>query len=329
MAIVLALMAALAPAASAAPFNENPVGNRHKLRAGCAWSAAKYWVQRCDVYSQTMKRKIRVQVQPAMRGGNAGLYLLDGMRATNIQNAWAVDAKAHQKFVRDNITLVMPVGGPSSFYTDWNVRPARTNTGHTFNYGWDTFLSQELPGYLQRQFGVDPSNNGIAGLSMGGSAAMAMTAKHPNQFKLASSFSGYLHTTAPGMWSMIGLAQLEAGGYGITDMWGGPQSEKAKADDPWIQAEKLRGKKLYISSAPGLPGKYDHPRDLQQHWNTFNGMALEGLARASAADFQTRLDSLGIPARYSYPNRGIHSWPYWSDELRKARPYFLNSLNAR
>lgn len=330
MALMFAVVAVVTPTASAAPaFNENPTGTRGHMRPGCIDAKLMYWVQSCWVESKAMGKKIKVQIQPAMRGGTAGLYLLDGMRATDFRNAWMVDPDAHKTFVRDNVTLVMPVGGRSSFYTDWSVRPSTTFNGENVNYAWDTFLSKELPVYLQQNFGVDPNNNGIAGLSMGGSASLAMAAKHPKQFKLASSFSGYLHTTVPGMWSMIGLAQLEVGGYKITDMWGNPNSEKARADDPWFQAERLRGKDIYISSATGIPGNHDQPKDLQQQFNTFNGTVLEGLSRASARDFQLRLATLGIPAQFSLPDQGIHSWYYWTEELHKARPFFLKSLNAR
>ncbi|MFI2591463.1 alpha/beta hydrolase-fold protein, partial [Rhodococcus erythropolis] len=62
---------------------------------------------------------IKVQVQWAARGGNAALYLLDGLRAQNDRNAWSFETNALDQYRNDNITLVMPVGGESSFYTDW------------------------------------------------------------------------------------------------------------------------------------------------------------------------------------------------------------------
>src|SRR5690606_41944888 len=60
---------------------------------------------------------IKVQVQWAARGGNAALYLLDGLRARDAGNAWSFESNAMDQFRDANGTLVMPVGGDSRFYT--------------------------------------------------------------------------------------------------------------------------------------------------------------------------------------------------------------------
>ena len=138
---------------------------------------------------------IKVQIQWAARGGNAALYLLDGLRARNDRNAWSFETNALDQYRNDNFTLVMLVGGESSFYTDWYA-PSNFN-GQQITYKWETFLTQELPDYLATR-GVSRSNNGILGLSMGGSAALTLAAYHRDQFKFAGSFSGYLNISAPG-----------------------------------------------------------------------------------------------------------------------------------
>ena len=122
MALVTGLAAVIgAPQASAA--------HRDWLRPDstghCEWDRVGFWVQRCTVWSPAMNRHIPVQIQPAQRAGNAGLYMLDGLRATEITNAWVNDVNAAQMFKDSNITLVMPVGGQSSFYTDWNAPATR------------------------------------------------------------------------------------------------------------------------------------------------------------------------------------------------------------
>ena len=74
--------------------------NRDVLRAdntgACEWDAVGFWVQRCDVWSPSMNRNIPVLVQPAARGGNAGLYLLDGMRAGETFTGWTSTTNAPQ-----------------------------------------------------------------------------------------------------------------------------------------------------------------------------------------------------------------------------------------
>ncbi|MGB3371956.1 MAG: esterase family protein, partial [Rhodococcus sp. (in: high G+C Gram-positive bacteria)] len=49
---------------------------------------------------------------------------------------------------------------------------------------------------------------------------------------------------------------------------------------------------------------------------------------ANSRAFQVRLATLGIPATFSFPSNGTHSWAYWSAELFKARGQILEALNA-
>ncbi|MGW4245491.1 esterase family protein, partial [Nocardia sp. NPDC004722] len=56
---------------------------------------------------------VKVQVQWARHGGDAALYLLDGLRARDDFNAWTFETNALRQFAEDNVTLVMPVGGQS------------------------------------------------------------------------------------------------------------------------------------------------------------------------------------------------------------------------
>ncbi|QNG20267.1 esterase family protein [Rhodococcus triatomae] len=268
---------------------------------------------------------VKVQVQWAARGGNASLYLLDGLRALPDRNAWSFDTNAMDQFRHDNITLVMPVGGESSFYTDWYY-PSNFNQQQV-TYKWETFLTRELPDFLAR-YGVERSNTGIAGVSMGGTAAMTLAAHHRDQFKFAGSYSGYLNTTAPGMREAIRIAMLDAGRYNVDAMWGPPWNPAWLRNDPFVVAPQLQGMSLYVSAGTGFPGIYDHPGAPIEYWNTAMGMGLELLSMTSSRAFQIRLATLGIPATFSFPPSGIHSWPYWSGELWQSRAQILHTLNA-
>lgn len=278
-----------------------------------------------DVWVDSAMGPIKVQIQWAARGGNAALYLLDGLRARDDRNAWSFETNALDQFRNDNITLVMPVGGESSFYTDWYA-PSDLN-GQEVTYKWETFLTKNLPAYLETR-GVSRNNNGVLGLSMGGSAALALAAYHRDQFKFASSLSGYLNLSAPGMREAIRVAMLDAGGYNIDAMWGPPWSQGWMRNDPFVFAPRLEGLPMYISASSGLPGAHDNPADLVGVYNTTNAMGLEALALANTRAFQVRLAALGIPARFDFPATGTHSWGYWSDELFKARGQILDTLNA-
>ena len=49
----------------------------------------------------------------------------------------------------------MPVGGQSSFYSDW-YSPACGKAGCS-TYKWETFITSELPAYLAANKGVNPN----------------------------------------------------------------------------------------------------------------------------------------------------------------------------
>ncbi|MEU1985230.1 alpha/beta hydrolase family protein [Nocardia sp. NPDC019395] len=267
---------------------------------------------------------IKVQVQWAARGGNAGLYLLDGLRAREDRNAWSFETNATEQFANDNISLIMPVGGQSSFYADWYA-PSNTN-GQKFTYKWETFLTQELPAFLEGH-GVSRTNNAVAGLSMGGSAALSLAAYHRDQFKSAAAYSGYLNISAPGMREAMRIAMLDAGRFNADSM-AAPWSPQWLRMDPFVFAPQLRGLPMYISAASGLPGPHDHPNSAIGAFNTSTAMGLEALSLVNTRAFQARLRSLGVDAYFDFPSVGTHSWKYWEGQLFASRKMFLDSTNG-
>ena len=77
-------------------------------------------VEVLSVPSPSMGRDITVQFQG---GGPKAVYLLDGLRARDDRNGWDIETGAFSWFDGSGLSVVMPVGGMSSFYTDW-YRPA-------------------------------------------------------------------------------------------------------------------------------------------------------------------------------------------------------------
>src|SRR4029079_15430294 len=128
-------------------------------------------VECLDVFSAAMNRNIRVEFQG---GGPHAVYLLDGLRAQDDASGWDINTAAFEWFYQSGLSLVMPVGGQSSFYSDW-YRPATGSAGTT-TYKWETFLTQELPSYLAAKKGVQPTGNAVVGLSMSGGAALILAA---------------------------------------------------------------------------------------------------------------------------------------------------------
>ena len=181
-----------------------------------------------------MGRDIKVQFQG---GGPHAVYLLDGLRAQDDASGWDINTEAFEWFYQSGISVVMPVGGQSSFYSDW-YQPATGSSG-TQTYKWETFLTQELPTWLPTNKGQDPYNNAVVGLSMSGSAALTLAIWHPAQFIFAGSLSGYLNPSQ-GLWpTLIGLSMKDAGGYNAQNMWG-PTSDPAwRRNDPMVNINTL------------------------------------------------------------------------------------------
>ena len=149
-----------------------------------------------------MGRNIRVQFQPATNPapapaatpGAKAVYLLDGMRARDDYNGWDVETAAFEWFFDSGIATVMPVGGQSSFYSDW-YSPSNFNN-QPYTYKWETFLTSELPTWLAANKQISMTGNGVVGLSMSGGAALILSAYHPAQFRYAASLSGFLNPSA-------------------------------------------------------------------------------------------------------------------------------------
>src|SRR5690606_33645030 len=146
------------------------------------------------------------------------VFMLDGMRARDDENGWTLETDAEAFFADNNVNVVLPVGGQSSFYSDWIDQ----NNGQ--NYKWETFLTKELPPLLERDWRTT-DKRGVVGLSMGGTAAMFLPARNPGFAQFAASLSGILTTTTLGMPEAIHYAMQDAGGFDSEAMWGAPGSE--------------------------------------------------------------------------------------------------------
>jgi diacylglycerol O-acyltransferase/trehalose O-mycolyltransferase len=306
-------------------------------------------VEYLDVYSTSMGRNIRVQFQPAYapvepvapEAGAAqavphgagiqppaapsrAVYLLDGLRAQDDFNGWDINTPAFEWFNDSGIATVMPVGGQSSFYTDWYAPSSFNN--QTYTYKWETFLTQELPMWLSANKQVASTGNGVVGLSMAGGAALTLAAYHPAQFAYASSLSGFLNPSTLFMKQAIRVAMLDAGGYNVDNMWGPPWDSAWKRNDPVLQVDRLvaNGTRLWIYCAPG-GGPLDESVDPGQ---SFNANSLETLAINSNKRFQEKYAKAGgTNATFVFPSEGNHSWSYWGAQLQALKPDLIATLN--
>ncbi|MDT5187934.1 MAG: diacylglycerol O-acyltransferase / trehalose O-mycolyltransferase, partial [Mycobacterium sp.] len=211
-------------------------------------------VEYLDVFSPSMNRNIRVQFQG---GGPHAVYLMDGLRAQDDYNGWDINTPAFEWYYQSGLSVVMPVGGQSSFYTDW-YRPSQGN-GQDYTYKWETFLTQELPASLEANQGVSQTGNAAVGLSMAGGTALTYSIYYPQKFVYAASLSGFLNPSE-GWWPMlIGLAMNDAGGYNAESMWGPSDDPAWKRNDPMVNVAQLvaNNTRVWIYCGTGTPSDLD------------------------------------------------------------------------
>ncbi|MBQ7806288.1 alpha/beta hydrolase-fold protein [Rhodococcus qingshengii] len=314
--------AAPAPAQAAPAATQNPTGAAVTKVDWLSERRVALWVN-----SPAMGTPIQVQILLA-RDWNVNpsasfpsVWMLDGLRATDNENAWTYETDAESFYADKNVNVILPVGGQSSFYSDW-LQPDNGK-----NYQWETFLTKELPPILEKDWRTTQTR-GVVGLSMGGTSAMFLTARNPGFFKFAASLSGILTTTSLGMPQAIQFAMTDAGGYNSAAMWGPPSNPQWAAHDPYALAEKLKGVSLYVSSGSGTTGPYDQPSGIPGVSTNYAGMGLEILARLTSQTFATKLNQLGIPAQVNYRPSGTHSWPYWQFELHQLWPQLANTIGV-
>jgi diacylglycerol O-acyltransferase/trehalose O-mycolyltransferase len=301
------------------------VGHPEVLRPGCTWDKSGNFVQNCWVWSPSQKKNVMVQIR-ASNDSTRGVYLLDGMRASDARSAWTTDVQASKIYDGStNTTLVMPVGGASSFYTDWNGGAGDKN----IPIKQETFLTSELPAYLQQQFGVAPNNNAIVGLSMSAGPAVTLAAKHPEQFKVVQAMSGYYQIDNPLGALGVFATQTMVSNYtnGIVNMWGPPGSAQWAANDPSKNLAKLKenGQVLVVSSGNAFLSPQEMAKLAPQ--DRISAILLEALSAVSTVLFQLQAAQQGVSV-VSLPNYGGHDWLNWQRGLTSGRETVMNALRA-
>lgn len=284
-------------------------------------------VEYLDVPSAAMGRAIRVQFQSGGADSPA-VYMLDGLRAQEDFSGWDINTPAFEWYLDSGLSMIMPVGGQSSFYSDW-YQPACGNAGCT-TYKWETFLTGELPSWLAANRQVKPTGSAAVGLSMAGSAALTLAVWHPQQFPYAASLSGFLNLSE-GWWPMmVGMAMGDAGGFKPDDMWGKTQDPNSawKRNDPMVNIKTLiaNNTRIWIYCGDGKQSDLDAGAS---RGNLFNAKFLEGFTLRTNKTFRdTYLANGGTNGVFNFPANGTHSWGYWGQQVQAMKPDIQRVLGA-
>lgn len=279
-------------------------GARHKVRVlvpkGWSRTAARTW-----------------PVVYAFAGGGAGDDHTTWMANTQIENLAA----------RWSTLVAMPYAAPAGGYTNW------------WNYGkrgaprWETFHTEELPQLLERNLRAG-TRRAVVGISSGGLGALSFAGRHPGMYEFAASYSGVLHATKPGVQAMLMYTSVVVGGASDPfAIWGVPGFDEAnwRAHDPYVNAAKLRGTRIYVSAGTtGEPGELD-PKDLplgDAIWLRIVGGVSESFVGETTKSFVRRLRELKIPVTANIYGDGWHNWTYWDRELQTSWPVMMDELGA-
>jgi diacylglycerol O-acyltransferase/trehalose O-mycolyltransferase len=310
----------LAVAAVGAGLLPGLVGIVGDSATAAAFSRPGLPVEYLQVPSAGMGRDIKIQFQSG--GANSpAVYLLDGLRAQDDYNGWDINTPAFEWYNGSGLSLVMPVGGQSSWYTDW-YKPACGKAGCS-TYKWETFLTSELPSYLASQKSVKPNGSAAVGLSMAAASALNLAVYHPQQFIYAGAMSGLLDPSQGMGPSLINLAMGDAGGYKAADMWG-PSSDPAWArNDPSLHIPELvsNNTRIWMYVGNGKPSELGG--------DNLPAKFLEGFVRSSNIKFQDAYTAAGgHNAVFNFPENGTHSWEYWGAQLNGMKGDLQQVLGA-
>ncbi|MDH6242639.1 alpha/beta hydrolase family protein [Mycobacterium sp. OTB74] len=307
---------------SAAVLLPGMIGLAGETATAGAFSRPGLPVEYLQVPSPAMGRDIKVQFQSGGPGSPA-VYLLDGLRAQDDYNGWDINTPAFEWYYQSGLSIVMPVGGQSSFYSDW-YRPACGKAGCQ-TYKWETFLTSELPSWLASNREVKSTGMAAVGLSMAGSAAMTLAIYHPQQFIYAGSMSGFLNPSE-GWWPfLINVSMGDAGGFKADDMWGKTEDPNSawQRNDPMVNIPKLvaNNTRLWVYCGNGNPSEIGG--------DNVPAKFLEGLTIRTNRTFQDNyLAAGGNNAVFNFPDSGTHDWGYWGQQLQAMKPDLQRVLGA-
>ncbi len=284
------------------------------------------------VYSAAMQRQIPVVVLKPKDASKPRpvLYLLNGAGGGEDTATWAAKTDYQQFFSTKNVFVATPIGGAFSYYTDWQRDDPALGRNK-----WQTFLTRELPPLLDKQFSTSKAS-AVAGISMAGTSVLNLAIAAPRMYRAVAAYSGCARTSDPLGQAYIRMVVGDRGRGDVTNMWGPIGGPGWMANDPYMNAPRLRGTKVYMTTGTGIPGRNDtmgaklvdnNPVALANQ--VLVGGLIESAVNLCTQQMSQRLAQLHIPATVITRPNGTHSWGYWQDDLKRTWPMIARDLGVR
>lgn len=312
-------------AATAAPAGDS------RSAAGTLDRVEKISDRRWNVYvhSPSMNKVVELHVlRPAdTTEPRPTLYMLNGAGGGEDSASWTKQTDIVDFFADKNTNVVIPIGGHISYYTDWRNDDPKLGRNQ-----WQTFLTEEAPPVLDAALGAN-GVNAVGGLSMSASSVLDLAIQAPGLYRGVASYSGCAMTSDPVGQAMV-RAVVEGAGRGNTaNMWGPPGDPEWARHDPYVNADKLRGLELFVSTGTGLPGEFEEPAAVRPVGapplpdQVVIGGAIEAATNYCTQNLVRRLGELDIPVTADLQPTGTHSWGYWQDALHRSWPVLERALD--
>ncbi|MCI1256341.1 MAG: esterase family protein [Corynebacterium provencense] len=317
------------------------------LREGSSWEAGDRYsrMEELKVTSRAMGgREIPVVTIKARNNPESAptLYLLNGADGGEGEANWLKRTSAVD-FYGDRIgdvNVVIPMAGAYSYYTDWQEPTSSLDTdahGVGTTQKWETFLTQELPGPVEKHLGTTSDRRGIIGLSMSGSTSLVYAEKYPGFYSAVGAYSGCAATS--GEFSLATQIVLNRGDATFNQMWGDPDGTVALENDALANADRLADQhNIYVSSATGLLGEHDvtsgdvlDGRAYEMITPLTDGFAIEAGSNVCTHLLKSATDAHGITEAsnnlvYNIRETGTHQWAYWQDDMWESWPVIAAGL---
>jgi enterochelin esterase-like enzyme len=226
------------------------------------------------------------------------LYLLHGGGGSELD--WVLQGRVHATLDRlihagriKPLIVAMPNDGlyaAGTFFTKWYDGTA----------DFEKYFLDEIVPAVESEFRIqsDRDHRAIAGLSMGGYGALALSLRHPKLFCAAASLSGVTMPASAAIWGLWALRIF------------GPEKGRGLA---W---RKQRDPRYLVTR------KASHSVAL--HLSCGTGDFLRQLNRK----FHNLLTRIGRPHEYlEFP--GGHDWKYWSKHVEEALLFVDKQLPAK
>lgn len=212
------------------------------------------------------------------------VYLLHGL--SEDASSWIRKSNVERYALERGLVAVMP-SVDRSMYCDG-----------VLGQNYFTYLTQELPEYLQKVFGLSRQRerNSIMGFSMGGFGAARAALTYPERYAAWGSLSGMVELTPM-------LCRLD---------------DTTRAEFPFLAAEAER-----LDTTPLNPVNLISP-EAQRGLRGYLACGLEDELLLCTRRFQAVSEKAGANNRFVYvPERG-HNWTFWEEQL----PKFLDFITG-